>query len=69
MTRTVLPGLWRDGSAYRSIVSGGRASLAWELLRRDPAYHAGADRRSEPTAGLQAVDPACAARWGLHFPG
>ena len=69
MTRTVLPGLWRDASAYRSIVSGGRASLAWELLRRDHAYCADLDGSADRAAGLLAADPACAARWGLHFPG
>lgn len=65
MTSIVLPGLWRDASAYQSIVLGGRASLAWEL----PAYHADTDRRSDRATGLLAADPACAARWGLHFPG
>lgn len=69
MTRTVVPGLWRDASAYQSIVSGGRPSLAWELLRRDPAYHAAMDRCSDRAGRLLAADPGCAARWGLHFPG
>lgn len=69
MTSTVVRGLWRDASAYQFIVFGGRASLAWELLRRDPAYHADTDGNSDRAASLLAADTACAARWGLHFRG
>jgi hypothetical protein len=69
MTSTVVRGLWRDASAYQSVVSGGRASLAWELLRRDPAYQADTDGSSDRAASLLAADPACVARWGLHFRG
>lgn len=42
---------WRDAGAYAPVLAGGRPALAWELLRRDPAF------RVDP-------DPV---RWGLCF--
>lgn len=54
---------WEDAGAYAHIAACGRAGLAWEVLRRDPAYQAdfaSADR-SRP------ADSAFVARWGLHF--
>lgn len=51
-----------------AILRRGRSALAWEVLRRDPAYRAA-------YAGLPALPPVdgaadadFAARWGLHFP-
>lgn len=52
---------WRETGAYAPIVAGGRPALAWELLRRDPAYRAFADG-----AGPGDAD---ASDWGLHFRG
>lgn len=52
---------WRDPLPYAPIVARGRPALAWELLRRDPAYRAA----YAVAGGLQA---SCAAVWGLHFP-
>lgn len=50
---------WRDGGVYAQIVAGGRQALAWELLRRDPAYRDFAQRDSSHEIA--------ASRWGLHF--
>ena len=50
---------WRDAGAYAPIVAGGRPALAWELLRRDPAYCAFFD--GARSTGADASD------WGLHF--
>jgi hypothetical protein len=45
----------------------GRPALAWEVLRRDPAYRAAFARlRSFPAPAI-AADAAFVARWGLHF--
>lgn len=43
------------------------AALAWEVLRRDPAYraaYAALPTRADPDI---AADAAFVARWGLHF--
>ncbi|MDE8652466.1 transcriptional regulator domain-containing protein [Novosphingobium album (ex Liu et al. 2023)] len=55
---------WRDTVAYAAVLAGGRPALAWELLRRDPAYRA--DMRAVPASEAAAH---FAALWGLHFPG
>jgi hypothetical protein len=49
---------WRDAAVYAPVLAGGRQALAWELLRRDPAY-----RASVAKAGLGGD----ASGWGLHF--
>jgi len=59
---------WRDGARYRTLLGIDRAGLAWEWLRRHPAYAACAARH-RPAAGdrdLIREDPA-ALPWGLHF--
>lgn len=52
-----------DPEAVAAVMRRGRSALAWEVLRRDPAYQAAfADlAASQP-------EPAFAADWGLHFP-
>jgi len=69
MARSLEPPVdWRDGAQYRALLGIDRAGLAWEWLRRDPAYIACAVRRP-PVAGdrdLIREDPA-ALPWGLHF--
>jgi hypothetical protein len=55
---------WRDTAAYAAVLASGRPALAWELLRRDPAYRG--DVRAVP-AGDEAAHFATV--WGLHFPG
>jgi len=58
---------WRDGAAYRALLSIDQAGLAWEWLRRDPAYVAFAAGRNPPSSDVR-EDPA-ALPWGLHFRG
>ena len=48
---------------YAAIFAGGRPALAWELLRRDPAYIAAANGYS--VGSLATVD--FERKWGLHF--
>jgi hypothetical protein len=73
MIRTPQSGGWRDPRGYAAIGCAGRTGLAWEVLRRDPAYRAVAPhRRVGPvTVGgpilLDAAAGAHPARWGLHF--
>jgi hypothetical protein len=64
----VLAGLphWRDGGAYAPMLAGGRPAIAWELLRRDPAYRA--DYAAFGCGGAtQDRTSTLAAEWGLHF--
>ena len=56
-----------DPAAYEAIARHGRAALAWEVLRRNPAYRAAYERLASPPIGGVAADPAFVARWGLHF--
>jgi len=52
-----------DPDAVAAVIRRGRSALAWEVLRRDPAYRAA-------FAGLAETPPKplFAADWGLHFP-
>lgn len=58
---------WRDAAAYQPLLSADRSLIAWEWLRRDPAYRAAARRAfrtgSECSAGQAVLAPE---RWGLH---
>jgi hypothetical protein len=54
---------WDDPAAYATIFERGRAGLAWEVLRRDPAYW----EAFVELGGNHAIDNAFVARWGLHF--
>lgn len=57
-----------DPEAEAAIARFGRSALAWEVLRRDPAYCAAfAALPTLPAQGM-AADPAFTGRWGLHFP-
>lgn len=57
-----------DPTAYEAIARRGRTALAWEALRRDPAYCAAYSRLPAlPLAGAAAGDD-FVARWGIHFP-
>lgn len=63
--RPILPrGSWRDACAYSGLAATGARGLAWELLRRDPAYP---DRADPGDGALVVADSAFVARWGLHF--
>lgn len=57
---------WRDADAYAPALVGGRPAIAWELMRRDPAYRAsyadlGCDGVIQDRAATFATE------WGLHF--
>ena len=52
--------------ALTAVTRFGRPALAWEVLRRDPAYRAAYASLKTPRAGV-AADDIFAARWGLHF--
>ncbi len=57
-----------DPEAFDAIARRGAPALAWEVLRRDPAYRAvWRNLTAMPAAGF-AADAAFAAEWGLHFP-
>jgi hypothetical protein len=58
---------WRDRGAYAAISTLGRDALAWEVLRRDPAYRQFA-LANALTAEVSAGALSAAADWGLHFP-
>jgi hypothetical protein len=57
-----------DPAAFEAILRRGRSALAWEVLRRNPAYRAAyAALPVAPLAGV-AADADFVAHWGLHFP-
>lgn len=53
-----------DPDVFEAIAWRGRSALAWEVLRRDPAYRAAYAELG--TASLP-IDAAFVADWGLHF--
>ena len=57
-----------DPDAQDAVRRLGRSALAWEVLRRDPAYREAFRTLSLKPDGPMVVAPAFAARWGLHFP-
>lgn len=56
-----------DPAAYDAIVRRGRSALAWEVLRRNPAYRVDYETLASPPVNGVPADPAFLARWGLHF--
>jgi hypothetical protein len=57
-----------DPAAFEAILRRGRSALAWEVLRRDPAYRAAYAALPALPQTAMAADADFAARWGLHFP-
>ncbi len=57
-----------DSEALATVRQQGLPALAWEVLRRDPAYSAAYQTWCERSERQDLVDPAFVARWGLHFP-
>lgn len=56
-----------DHDVLEAVARWGRPALAWEALRRDPAYRSAyAALPSSPAQGT-AADAGFVARWGLHF--
>lgn len=64
---------WHDAAPYARLVTLDRAGMAWEWLRRDPAYrlfHAESSsehRGGEDGAVVRALPQVPSARWGLLF--
>lgn len=56
-----------DPDAFDTIIRLGASALAWEILRRDPAYCAAVADLTTPLQPNVAADRDFAARWGLHF--
>jgi hypothetical protein len=57
---------WRDATAYEPLLGADRSLLAWEWLRRDPAYRTAAERALSGS-GCDPSEPGQAPeRWGLH---
>lgn len=57
-----------DRRDFQTIARRGRSPLAWEVLRRDPAYRAAHAVMPKPAAADVAASRAFTMRWGLHFP-
>ncbi|WP_424141365.1 transcriptional regulator domain-containing protein [Sphingosinicella soli] len=55
-----------DPPAYEAIALRGRSALAWEVLRRDPAYRGAYSRLLAPRTSV-AAGADFVAHWGLHF--
>ncbi len=54
---------WRDAAAYAPLLAADRSILAWEWLRRDPAYREAAGGGAARRSGVASSQPA---DWGLH---
>ena len=57
-----------DIAAHEAIAHNGRPALAWEVLRRDPAYRTAYARLFGLLRTGTVADAGFVARWGLHFP-
>lgn len=57
-----------DPAAYDAILWRGRSALAWEVLRRDPAYRNACAALPGSRCPDMAAGSDFVARWGLHFP-
>ncbi len=65
--QAALPDAWPAAASYRYLDQAGPAGLAWEWLRRDPAYQAVAGTPAVARGGVTLLEPAppdCTARWG-----
>jgi hypothetical protein len=56
-----------DPAVRDAVARFGAPALAWEVLRRDPAYRHAMAGLGGGVASVVA-EPGFAARWGLHFP-
>jgi hypothetical protein len=63
------PSKWRDASAYDFADDLPVDALAWEFLRRNPAYQKHYREIGESGADPEAVDAAIRLHWGLRFRG
>jgi hypothetical protein len=55
---------WTDSAAYAPLLAADRSILAWEWLRRDPAYRAAARAALEAIPSPAGEPPP--EKWGLH---
>lgn len=56
-----------DLAVFDAVATYGRPALAWEILRRNPAYRAAYATLPAPPVSGVAADTAFVAHWGLHF--
>jgi hypothetical protein len=64
---SALPDAWPAAASYRYLDHAGPAGLAWEWLRRDPAYQAVAGTSAIALGDVTLLEPApadCTGRWG-----
>lgn len=62
-----LPDAWPAAASYRYLDHAGPSGLAWEWLRRDPAYQAVAGTSAVAHGDVTLLEPAppdCTGRWG-----
>lgn len=58
---------WRDAAAYEPLLQADRSLIAWEWLRRDPAYREAAERAARRIGdGVVHDRGEPPERWGLH---
>jgi hypothetical protein len=57
-----------DPVAFEAVARRGHAALAWEVLRRDPAYRAAAGALLTIARSDLVVPHDFVKNWGLHFP-
>lgn len=62
---------WRDAGAYAGLVDAGRCALAWEVLRRDPAYDGSLIGAGDRVVGgfcrVPLATPETTAQFGVFF--
>ena len=63
------PSKWRDASAYDFVDDLPVDALAWEFLRRNPAYQQHYREIVDSGADSVSLDEAILRHWGLRFRG
>ncbi|HEY0630114.1 MAG TPA: DUF2285 domain-containing protein [Sphingomicrobium sp.] len=56
---------WRDAAGYAPLLHADRSLIAWEWLRRDPAYREAADRAARSGDDMAHGSGGPPGRWGL----
>lgn len=56
-----------DPDVFDTVARRGPSALAWEVLRRDPAYRTAYSSLTARPSVDSCADPAFVADWGLHF--
>lgn len=60
---------WRDARSYDHFDDLSVEGLAWECLRRDPAYQQAYRQREKADQNAEPLDKEGEKRWGLRFRG